>query len=73
VALRERAAALLPRVDLPEVLLEVQAWTGFADAFTHLSEGAARADDLATSLCAVLLAEACNIGLRPGPAGRCRR
>jgi len=65
VALRAQVTALLPRVDLPEVLLEVQAWTGFADAFTHLSEGAARADDLATSICAVLLAEACNIGLRP--------
>jgi len=65
VALRERAATLLPRVDLPEVLLEVQAWTGFADAFTHLSEGRARAADLATSVCAVLLAEACNVGLEP--------
>ena len=65
IALRERVAALLPRADLPEVLLEVQAWTGFAEEFTHLSEGAARAADLATSVCAVLLAEACNIGLEP--------
>ncbi len=65
VALRERVAALLPRVDLPELLLEVQAWTGFAGAFTHLSEGRARAADLATSVCAVLLAEACNVGLGP--------
>jgi len=65
VALRERVAALLPRVDLPELLLEVQAWTGFADAFTHLSAGRARAADLATSVCAVLLAEACNVGLGP--------
>ena len=28
-----------------------------------VSEGRARVDDLATSLCAVLLAEACNVGL----------
>lgn len=65
VALRAGVAALLPRADLPEILLEVQAWTGFADAFTHLSEARARAADLATSLCAVLLAEACNVGLEP--------
>jgi len=65
IALRAAVAARLPRVDLPEVLLEVQAQTGFAAAFTHLSEGQARVADLATSLCAVLIAEACNIGLEP--------
>ena len=63
--LRETVAGLLPRVDLPDVLLEIQARTNFAGAFTHVSEGAARVDDLATSVCAVLLAEACNIGLEP--------
>jgi len=65
VALRDQIAALLPRVDLPDLLLEVQTWTGFADAFTHLSAGEGRASDLATSVCAVLLAEACNVGLEP--------
>lgn len=43
----------------------MRAWTGFAGAFTHISEGDARVQDLTTSLCAVLLAEACNIGLEP--------
>jgi TnpA family transposase len=47
------------------VLLDIHARTGFAHAFTHLSEGEARATDLSVSLCAVLLAEACNIGLEP--------
>lgn len=32
---------------------------------THASEGGARAGDVATSLCAVLLAEACNTGFEP--------
>ncbi|MDP9381326.1 MAG: Tn3 family transposase, partial [Chloroflexota bacterium] len=63
--LRERVSGLLPQVDLPEALLEVQAWTGFADEFTHIGEGRGRAEDLTTSVCAVLLAEACNVGLEP--------
>ncbi len=54
----------LPRVELPEVLLEIHGATGFADAFTHVSEENARVADLPTSVCAVLLAEACNVGLR---------
>lgn len=64
-ALRDQVAALLPQVDLPEALLEIHARTGFADEFTHISETGARATDLSVSLCAVLLAEACNIGLEP--------
>jgi Tn3 transposase DDE domain len=65
VELRRLVDALLPRVDLPELLLEVNAWTGFASQFTHLSEGTARVEYLPISVCAVLLAEACNIGLEP--------
>ena len=62
--LRATTTAMLPaRVAFSEVLLEVCRWTGFADAFTHLSEGRARAEDLHVSICAVLLAEACNISL----------
>ncbi len=61
---RERISELMPRVDLTELLLEIQAKTGFADEFTHVTEAQARADDLSTSVCAVLLGEACNIGLR---------
>ena len=65
IALRERGAGMLPRVDLPELILEVAARTGFTDAFTHLSERTARATDLPISLCAVLMAEACNTGPEP--------
>ncbi|GAB3226332.1 hypothetical protein GCM10027295_19880 [Pseudaeromonas pectinilytica] len=63
--LRAAVADLMPRVDLPEILLEIAARTGFVDAFTHVSERNARADDLVTSLCAVLLGGACNTGLEP--------
>ena len=65
IALREAVVALLPEVDLPEILLEISARTGFTDAFTHLTQATARADGLSTSLCAVLLAQACNTGPEP--------
>jgi len=64
-SLTQRVEALLPNVDLTELLLEIHAHTGFADEFTHVREANARAEDLTFSVCAVLLAEACNIGLEP--------
>ncbi|TXI31760.1 MAG: Tn3 family transposase [Aquipseudomonas alcaligenes] len=64
-ALRHAVKARMPRVDLPEILLEIAARTGCMEAFTHLTERTARAADLTTSLCAVLLAEACNTGPEP--------
>lgn len=64
-ALRAAVVGSLPSADLAEVVLEVHARTHFADAFTHVSEAQARVDDLALSICAVLIAEACNIGLEP--------
>ena len=65
IALRNEIKARMPRVDLPEILLEVAARTGCMEAFTHLTERTARAADLTTSLCAVLMAEACNTGPEP--------
>ncbi len=55
----------MPTVDLAELLLELHEKTGFADEFTHVSESNARVEDLHISICAVLMAEACNIGLEP--------
>nr|WP_234625130.1 transposase [Agrobacterium vitis] len=65
IALRMAVDARLPRLDLPELILEMHARTGFADLFTHASEGSARAEDIATSVCAVLVAEATNTGFEP--------
>lgn len=63
--LRNAVKSRLPRVDLPEVLLEIAKRTDFISAFTHINEGNARAADLEISICAVLLAQACNTGLEP--------
>ena len=64
VALMAVIAAGLPREDLPELLLEKRARTGFARGFTHARKGGARAGNVVTSICAVLLAESCNTGFR---------
>ena len=64
-SLRAYVGARLPPVDLPEVILEVAHHTGFFSQFTHVSDSSAYVEDLPLSLSAVLLAEACNIGLRP--------
>lgn len=56
---------MLPRVELPELLLEVHAWTGFLHAYVHVSGHDTRMTDLPVSVAALLIAEACNVGLAP--------
>jgi len=56
---------MLPWVDLPDLLLEVHGWTGFLDEYRHAGGLAARMDDLPVSVAALLVAEACNVGLTP--------
>ncbi len=43
-ALRHSVMMRLPRIDLPEILLEIAARTKFTDAFTHVTERSARAE-----------------------------
>ena len=45
--------------------MEVNSWTGFASEFTHISESESKMKNLDMSICAVLMAEACNIGHEP--------
>jgi TnpA family transposase len=65
IALQSAIAARIPKIDLPDVMLEAAARAGFADAFTHVSERHARVEDFTTSLCGGLVAQACNIGFEP--------
>lgn len=64
-ALRREVQRRLPKVDLPDALLEIMQRTKFAQAFTHLSERQARVENFDASLGAVLVAKACNIGFEP--------
>ena len=61
--LKTTTEAMLPRIDLPDLLFEVHSWTGFLDAFKHVSDRPTRMEGLLVSLVALLVSEACNIGL----------
>ena len=66
VDLRNRVQAMLPRVDLPEVILEVMAWhPDFAQAFTSVSGGQTRLADLHVTIAAALTAHSLNVGYAP--------
>ncbi|MET7503281.1 Tn3 family transposase [Streptomyces microflavus] len=67
--LRAAVNAMLPRVDLPEVLLEVFSWTGADQEFTSVTGGEARLKDLHVTIAALLVAHGCNVGYTPVISG----
>ena len=63
VDLRRCTAAMIPRVNLPEIVLEVMSWLpAFGESFTHVAGSGARVADLGVSVAAVLCAQAMNVG-----------
>ncbi|GGN88705.1 hypothetical protein GCM10011579_082660 [Streptomyces albiflavescens] len=72
--------AMRPRVDLPEALLEVLAWTGADQACTSITGLEARMKGLHVTITALLVARSCNVtdvprwcrpsGFRPRPGRR---
>lgn len=61
------AAALLPEVEIAGLPLEVHARTGFLDEYTHIGDTGGSDSDptLPETLSALLVSEACNVGLTP--------
>ena len=52
----------LPRVELSDLLIEVDGWSGFTTRLEHLGYEEALRRDLLRPLYGSLLAQACNIG-----------
>jgi len=65
VELRRQVEQLLPEVEIADLPLEVHSWTGFLDEYTPISGSTARVSGLEQSLSALLVSEACNVGLTP--------
>lgn len=60
-----RMLQLLPKIDLADLLLEVNQRLSLMVSFNHLSDKETRMKNLDISLLAVLLSESCNIGFSP--------
>ncbi|MBW8482611.1 Tn3 family transposase [Actinomadura parmotrematis] len=72
VDLRKRVSDMLPRVDLPELLLEtMERYPRFTEAFSSADGGESKLADFTTSVAACLTSQALNIGyapvVKPGP------
>jgi len=63
--LKNKVNQLLPIIDFPELLLEVDRMTSFTEDCTHISDMGSRISEIEVSLCAVFMADSCNIGLEP--------
>lgn len=62
--LAKTITAQLPQLDLPELLVEVDNWTQFSDAFEHLQSPQRRKPNVLLNLYACLLAQTCNLELQ---------
>ena len=62
-ALRAELGAMLPRVPIASVLVEIDARTGFTDHLVHAGGKVNRAPDLKRNMLYVIIAEATNMGL----------
>jgi TnpA family transposase len=61
--LKQDVLALLPRIKLTDLLIEVDQWTHFTRHFTSLADHEPRTTTLQKSLFANFMAHGCNIGL----------
>lgn len=62
-ALADRITERLPRVALPDLLIEVDSWTHFAQHCVHAADAAALRPALLPHFYASILAHACNFGM----------
>lgn len=53
----------LPRIELPDLLIEVDGWTRFSEELVHASGGEKRPPETSANLYALLVSQACNLGI----------
>jgi len=63
IALSEKLYKMLPRIKLPDLLIEVEGWTNFDRHFIHASAGTVAKGNEKAVLMAALMAMGTNIGL----------
>ena len=63
IELEKEISKRLPKVDITDVIIEVDTWTNFSDCFVHASGAEPRTKEFLTNLYASILAQACNFGL----------
>ena len=63
ITLQKLISKRLPRLDLTDLLIEVDSWTNFTDHFEHTSGTHCEKIEFMVDLYACLLAQACNFGL----------
>ncbi len=61
-ALGKEASGRLPKVELTDLIVEVDRWSGFLRQFTHAGGSEPRSPELRVHLYAAILAQATNIG-----------
>ncbi len=62
-SIRWAIGGLLPRVDLADVLIEVDSWCHYTDQLTHAAGATPRSVEHRRLLFAAVLAQACNLGI----------
>jgi TnpA family transposase len=62
-ALSQQVSERLPRIELSDLLIEVDRWVQFSRHFEHAGGSQPRSPEFLTSLYASLFAQACNFGL----------
>lgn len=63
ILLSEKLYKMLPRIKLPDLLIEVARWTNFDKYFIHASTGSVSKNDEIAVLMATLMAMGINVGL----------
>jgi TnpA family transposase len=61
--LEKMLAERIPKIELPDLLIEVDGWTHFSKEIIHASGGEKRPPELSANVYSLLVSQACNLGI----------